>query len=174
MAFAPDSVKYINPFVLSTLHVFRTALGVSLKRGEPFRSDLAPMKREITGIIGLSGKANGTVILEMPRSTAIQITGRMLGDAPAEVNADVVDAVGEVTNMVAGAAKAKMEELQMSIGLPSVIVGCEHIISFPTDVPRIALPFHSEIGTVHVEVSFTESASFVKPSRARGENAVKA
>jgi len=40
-----------------------------------------------------------------------------------EVNDDVIDTVGELTNMIAGNAKANFEQLEMSLALPTVIVG---------------------------------------------------
>ena len=62
------------------------------------------------------------------------------------MNSDVVDAIGELTNMIAGSAKAQLEPFQMSIGLPTVIVGSDNPISFPSKSPTINIPFESPIG----------------------------
>ena len=47
----------------------------------------------------------------------------MLGAGPGEINGDVMDAIGELTNISAAQAKAQLEEYKLSIGLPTVICG---------------------------------------------------
>ncbi len=74
-------------------------------------------------------------------------------------SADFADAVGELGNMVAGAAKKELG-YQASIGIPSVIVGTGHHIARLKDVPCLVVPCESEHGTFAVEVSIrrTEAA----------------
>jgi chemotaxis protein CheX len=77
----------------------------------------------------------------------------------------VVDAVGELTNMVAGAAKAQLTEYKLSISLPGVIKGAGHEVCFPSDVTPICVPFTCEWGELKIEVGLTENRSQV-PSAA--------
>jgi chemotaxis protein CheX len=92
------------------------------------------------------------VVVSLGRETALKATGIMLGAAPKELNADVVDAIGELTNMIAGAAKGRLEQHQLNISLPSVICGRHHSTSFPSPSTPFVLPFQSEIGPVSIEV----------------------
>ena len=62
-------------------------------------------------MIGLSGKAKGTVVLSLDREVAIQVAAALLQEQPAGLNADVADAMGEMANMIAGQAKAQLEHL---------------------------------------------------------------
>ncbi len=64
----------------------------------------------------------------------------------------MTDAIGELTNMIAGSAKAKLEEYELSVGLPNVVTGSGHCINFPTESPPVCIPFECEWGTVVVEV----------------------
>ena len=57
---------------------------------------------DVSGVIGLSGKASGTVVVSVDREVAMCVTEKMLGDRPDTLNADVMDAIGEITNMIAG------------------------------------------------------------------------
>jgi chemotaxis protein CheX len=146
------NVDYINPFLLSTMSVFEQMLGVELVREAPFiRKDFAP-QYEITGMIGLSGKTTGTVAVSLPGEMALAITEKLLGERPSDVNAQAVDAVGEMTNMIAGAAKARLEHLQLSLGLPTVVLGRSTRIAFPSRATPISIPFSSPLGPVVVEV----------------------
>jgi chemotaxis protein CheX len=156
---APVSVEYINPFLTSAINVFRTMAACELKRGKPYLADGVQPTHEISGVIGLSGKAIGTVVLSLGEPVALKVTAAMLGEEPPEMNGDVVDAIGELTNMIAGSAKAQLEHLEMSVSLPSVIMGRNHRVAFPGDIQPIAIPFESEWGPVCVEVGLREQTA---------------
>jgi chemotaxis protein CheX len=90
------------------------------------------------------------------REAAIQATEVLLLQRPPEINSDVTDTIGELVNIVAGGAKAKLERLQMRVGLPTVVTGRSHCIEFPSRVTPICIPFDSDWGAVTVEVGLTE------------------
>ncbi len=150
--------EFINPFVSATLNVFETMLGTKLTRGEvSLKNSHAPM-HEVCGLIGLAGKCHGMVVVGFGRATALQLAGILLGTKVHELNSDVVDAVGELTNMIAGAAKTQLGEYQLSIGLPTVICGKTNTINFPSGSPQVIIPFDSDMGPVCVEVGMTDAA----------------
>jgi chemotaxis protein CheX len=149
-------VEWINPFITATNSVFKTMLGCEIQRGKPSPKDGMQPEYEVTGIIGLTGSASGTVIVSLSRETAIAATDKMMGQRPTTIDEDVVDVVGEITNMVAGAAKAEMEELEMRVGLPTVIVGKNRIISFPSGANIISIPFDSLWGPLCVDVGLRQ------------------
>lgn len=149
-------VEYINPFVAATQDVFRTMLNCALVRGPLGVKEAHTPEHEVSGMIGLSGVCRGMVVVSIGRDTAMSVAEIMLGTRPAELNADVIDAVGELTNMVAGAAKTKLEEFRLTIGLPTVICGKNQTILFPSGTLPIVIPFESQIGPVCVQVGFSE------------------
>jgi chemotaxis protein CheX len=106
-------------------------------------------------VVGLSGKAVGTVVLSLSQQVAIQAASHMLMCENTEVNADVIDAVGELTNMVAGSAKAQLAQYQLMVSLPNVITGLGHEVRFPSDVKPICVPFSTKWGALALEVGFT-------------------
>lgn len=150
--------EFINPFVSATLNVFETMLGTKLTRGElSLKKSHAPM-HEVCGLIGLAGKCHGMVVVGFGRETALQLAGILLGTKVHELNSDVVDAVGELTNMIAGAAKTQLGEFQLSIGLPTVICGKTNTINFPSGSPPLIIPFDGDMGPVCVEVGMSDAA----------------
>jgi chemotaxis protein CheX len=146
----------INPFLVSTISTFKTMLGCVLVRGTPYVKNCSQPEHEISGVIGLSGKAKGTVVVGFGREAALKATEAMLQERPPEINRDVVDAIGELANIIAGQAKSQLEHLDLSIGLPSVITGKGHCIQFPTKVVPICIPFDSNWGPISVEVGLSE------------------
>jgi len=152
------NVEYINPFVLSVVNVFRTMVNVELTRGQPFVKTGFQPRHDISGVIGLSGKAKGTIVLCMEREMALLTTEALLGEEleSTQITADVIDAVGELANMIAGGAKAKLAQFEMSVSLPSVITGKGHCIEFPSRTKPICIPFSSDAGNLDVEVGLVE------------------
>jgi chemotaxis protein CheX len=152
-------VELINPFVLATQQVFETMLGAKLTRGPlGWKQSHAPT-HEVSGLIGLCGSLQGMVVVTIGRNTALRAAETMLGSTPQEINGDVVDAVGELTNMIAGAAKTALEKYQLSIGLPTVICGKSHTIKFPSGSAPLVIPFESDLGPVCVEVGLAETSA---------------
>jgi chemotaxis protein CheX len=148
-------VEYINSFISSLDRTFQTMLNCTVKRGQPVLKDNFTPRYDISGIIGLSGKAVGTVVLSLSEEVALRAASHMLMSENTEFNSEVIDAVGELTNMVAGAAKSELEEYQLSVSLPNVITGRDHEVRFPSDVTPICVPFTTEWGDLALEIGFS-------------------
>ena len=113
---------------------------------------------DVTGIIGLSGKASGNVVISFEQEAGpSRQPRRLLGEAVSTMNDDVIDTVGELTNMIAGHAKTGLEEMEMVIALPTVIVGHNHSIRFPSKVQSLSIPFTSDWGCFNIEVGLVEA-----------------
>jgi len=146
------TADYINPFLLSTVTVFERMLSLELVREQPFIRKEFAAQYEVTAMIGLTGRTTGTVAVSVPSDMSLAITERLLGDRPKEVNSQVVDCIGELTNMIAGGAKARLEHLQLSLGLPTVVLGRSTRIAFHSQATPISIPFRSPLGPMVVEV----------------------
>lgn len=140
---ASVDVSYINPFIQSTVNVFKTMVFMDIVRGIPFIKQVGLPRADISGTIGLAGQTNGVVAVTFSEEVACLVTSGMLGEDCKALNDTVKDTIGELANMIAGGAKAIMAEkgLNFKIALPSVIVGLNHNISFPPGVPCMVLPF---------------------------------
>lgn len=80
-------------------------------------------KMPIIASIGLTGKIEGSVVLLMSEEGACKATGKMLGTEYKEVTKDVLDAAGEIANILAGVLKTKLgaSEYAFDISIPTVI-----------------------------------------------------
>jgi len=149
--------EHINPFIESTVNVFGTMLGCPVHRTGVSINDNFTPDYDVTGIIGLSGKASGDVIISFEKQFALSATEALVGEKFDSINDEVVDTIGELTNMIAGNAKSNMAELEMNLALPTVIVGKNHAIRFPSRVKPISIDFESEWGRFEIEVGLVES-----------------
>jgi Predicted inhibitor of MCP methylation, homolog of CheC len=111
---------------------------------------------DVTGLVGLTGEKNGSVSISFSRPCAVAIVKGMLGDDISDIMNDVRDAVGEITNMVSGQARAGLAEKGMVFqgSTPSVIMGDGHTISHMAKTPIMAIPFQTEHGDFTIEFCF--------------------
>jgi chemotaxis protein CheX len=110
MLYQPLNVDYVNPFIEATCHVLRTMLNMEVVRGTLYRKRGTKPSHDISGIINLSGAATGSIVLGMCPGVAIEAAHILVDTRPRRVDGVVIDAVGELTNIIAGNAKAKLEE----------------------------------------------------------------
>jgi len=156
--------EYINPLIRATTSVFETMLGCTLTRHDPYLITSHEQEHEVSGVIGFSGAIIGCVVLNISREVAIEATRTLLQETPTELNADVIDTVGELANMVAGAAKSTLDVPDLKISLPTIVTGDHHGIQYPSNVKPIGIPFTCEWGEVLVKCALIEEAAAVAAS----------
>ena len=151
-------VRFINPFLVATIDVLKTMAFVEPRPGKPYlkKDDLA--KGDISGIIGFTGAAAGSMALSFSAESILKIVSNMLGEEIKEINGDIKDAVGEITNMVSGAARKNLESIGLSISaaIPTVVAGKGHSISHIMGGPSIIIPFETDHGVFVVDVCIGE------------------
>jgi chemotaxis protein CheX len=149
-------VEFINPFIIAVSKTLETMVGCKVVREPPQVKKEKAALHPISGIIGLSGTIVGTVVLTMSEALALKCASAMLMEEYKEFNADVFDAVGELTNVIAGNAKAQLEEYKLSLSLPNVIYGKDAELRFPERCQPISIPFQTDFGPMAVEMGFTD------------------
>ena len=136
--------KYVRPFVDVCKNVFNEFLGYDLTEGRPYMVESgATSEGDVSAIIGLTGEARGVVVISLKTDMAAKITGELTGMEHKDVDDDVVDAIGEIVNIIAGNVKRTLEnEIRLIISLPSIIQGTNHVIRWPGIRGRyIRIPF---------------------------------
>lgn len=150
--------SFITPFIESTQSVFKTMLGETVTFKQPTRGGVDTSQYQVAGIIGMSGDVIGAVVLTFPTATAEAAVGAFVGSPMQVTDDDFGDAIGELANMVAGGAKAKLENRNVSISCPSVVTGESLNIQLPTDTIRITIPSTSALGDFAVVVCVKDGA----------------
>ncbi len=149
-------VRYINPFLNATINVLKTMAFVEITPGKPFLKKDHVAYGDVSGIIGITGDAQGSLSVTFNIALIRQIMRNMLGEEIEEVTNDVRDAVGELTNMISGDARRMLGEegLNLSAAIPTIAAGKGHSIKHVVSGPVIIIPFSSEgDGRCSIEVS---------------------
>lgn len=146
--------KMINPFINATLNVLATMAFTKSEAGKPYLKKDNVAQGDVSGIIGFTGESNGTVSVTFDEMCILKIVSNMFGEEMTEINSEISDAVGELTNMISGQARKELEELGKLFhgAIPTVVSGKNHKLEFMTKGPKIAIPFKTENGSFTIEV----------------------
>jgi len=156
--------QYIQPFIDVTKSTFRDFVGAEISVGRPFFSQKdTPNEWDISGIIGLSGEARGAVVIGMKSALATKLTDMLTSTSHSTIDDEVVDAIGEIVNIISGNAKKGLEEaFRLVISLPTIVKGPGHEIKWPHEQARIiCIPctiFGSESFTLSVAIESLKEA----------------
>lgn len=118
--------KIFEAVSASVKHVLETMTMTKVTLGEPLRKDSKDrrgMHGSVTGFIGLAGgNSNGTLSLSFEDGCLFNMLENMLSEKFTSVTEDVLDAVGEITNIVCGDLKRRLSESGYEIGLATPLV----------------------------------------------------
>ena len=151
------NVNFINPFLESLLNVISTMANMKLSPGKPKIKTDNLAKGDVSGLIGMVGpQTKGSLSITFERGLILEIMQNMLGENPGEINDEITDLVGEITNMVTGGAKNILGEkgYDFEMATPVVVAGLGHGISHKADGKKIIMPFTSPHGSAYIEICF--------------------
>ncbi len=128
----------------SVQDVFQSMASVSLTSEEP-----SPMgddaEGQIIGSVDFAGEASGIICIYASLKFAKNVTSKMLGIAEAEVDSDemVNDAIGELSNMVAGNVKSRLCDggWPCTLTIPSIVRGQKLSVERSADIVRRVMGF---------------------------------
>ncbi len=130
--------------------VFLSMLGLAVQPGD---AESLPDSEIITGAVYYAGPWQGAILFQCNRGQACEFTARLMGiPQPLELNDDVRDAVGELTNIIGGNLKPILPH-GIALSMPSVVEGCPSSLRICGNSPAIRLAFASEAGTFWLTVA---------------------
>ena len=120
------SLSCVPKLIDATTEVFEKMVFTTLGVREPLVNHPQP-PANVMGAVRFLGTINGTVSFYASQAAACRIAGKLLGISPDEASSHVPDAVGEITNMIAGRFRAKMVQVGESLAIttPTVTSGTD-------------------------------------------------
>ncbi len=147
----------INPtitkaFVYSTKNVLSTMMDIDCQIGKPHLKEKNVAHYDISGIVGFTGDIVGSVVISFATDTAINLVEKLTCERFEIDSDDFADAIGELSNMIAGNAKSEFG-MTAGISIPNVIIGKNHSVARMSDVPCVVIPCETPLGKLAVEVN---------------------
>ncbi|AZQ83032.1 chemotaxis protein CheX [Colwellia sp. Arc7-635] len=151
------NVEFINPFLSSMLNVMSTMAQMELTPEKPRLKKDEVAHGDVSGLIGMvSAQTKGSLSITFEGKLALATMKNMVGEGPDEINEEITDLVGEITNMVTGGAKRMLSEkgIEFDMATPMVVSGKNHTITHKADGPIVIIPLSSKHGKAFIEFSF--------------------
>ena len=152
--------EMLSVLIESTQEVFETMVFQLLGSQAPIEGDALRPRSNVVGTVAFAGERSGIVAFYSTTETAKTITGAMLGIPAADVNGEMPDAIGEITNMIAGTFRTKMAASgpRWASSIPTVTIGSDFYTKYVSDVRRALCPFTMSAGhEVFVELILTQN-----------------
>ncbi len=150
-------VTLVNPFVEGALHILDTTAFVKVKPETPFLKKDTGSNGDITGILEITGDLQGSAAISFSEKCILGIVSAMFGEDMVEINEEIIDAVGEISNMIAGHVTTKIAELDKKVKVKFVKVcqGADQNIDHIKEGGEIlVLPFRTTKGKMVIEVCY--------------------
>ncbi len=154
------NVKFLNPFVEAAHEVLQTETAISITRGELGLEKNAYLTNDVTVIISLVGRVEGTVFYAMNEGTAIALASRILGEPLGALSPLAQSGIAELGNVITGRASVKLSEAgyESTISPPTMLLGKGATIS-TLDFGRLVVPLNSECGSVAIHLALREGVN---------------
>ncbi len=152
--------EFINPFLQATKNVLETMCQTQVQPKKPMLKENRNTYGDVSGIIGMaSDSISGCMILSFSDNCIINVVANMLMEDPkTAIDNEIVDAVGELTNMICGGAKASLAKLdhKFDLATPTMITGKGVEIATLSDSPTIVIPFETKYGGFVIEANLQD------------------
>ncbi len=146
----------------ATQDTFKSYMNIDLLAGK-VEKRVDPVNSDVTGIVGVAGDRVGYIIVATDKISAQYVAKQLLMVDEADDEC-IRDAVGELTNNIAGVFKTRYHEQygSVALGLPLVISGQLRAIAEPADssdqasinvqCKGVTIPFTTADGAIAIKV----------------------
>lgn len=148
------SPNVINAFCAGINDTLKTMAQVEVTFGKPTIEKDWLSFGDITGVIDFETQEfKGSIYIHFQDKTLMKIYTQMLGEECQSMSPEVLDCIGEISNMAYGVAKGKLDPLQMnfsmSIPKPSKTADLIRL----NQIPHLRIPFKIESEDCLLEVT---------------------
>jgi chemotaxis protein CheX len=148
-------VQYVNSILSAVKHVFLSMLDLPVKFENPITKNTRHPTYALSSIIGITGHLNGCIVISYPSDIAIKVASEMHEKSLDKIDAELIDALCEITNMVTGVADTELEIEDLAYSLP-VVSQIRDEIAYPADSFVFSMSCVLNAGEFEVDIALFE------------------
>ncbi len=134
-------VKYINPFLQSSLTIIESVTGLKLAVGKPEKTDFYFKDQTYAIQVGVVGELKGQVIIAMNEENAKNVASKMMFGMPVnELDEMSSSALNELSNMIMGNTATIFSTLGKIIDITPPLAVHGRDLKLTTDIEGIKVP----------------------------------
>lgn len=153
--------RLIQEMTAATDSVMATMMGITAVPGAPIVDSPGPGPiGGVSAMVGIVGPWVGTGAVSCDEPLACLLAGRMLMSEYTEINEEVLDAIGEIANMIIGNVKTNLEASYgpLALGVPTVTYGRDFATRSMVKQSWLMVPFDCEGRQLFIQMQFTDAA----------------
>lgn len=134
-------VRYINPFLQSSISIVESVTQVKMEVGKPEKTDFHLREMTYAIQVGVVGELKGQVILAMEENDAKDVASRMMYGMPVnELDEMSSSALNELSNMIMGNTATIFSTLGIIIDITPPLAVYGKDLHLKTDIDGIRVP----------------------------------
>ncbi len=146
--------KNINVVINSVLTTFNSALAIAPVKSEVFLKNTNESSNEVTALIEAKGSHTGIFAISLSKPVAVRFASQMSKKNFSTFDNAVVDAMGEIINIITGRIKADLADQKFLLTPPAYVYGeGKPMFTNKSFAPYICVSFLSPLGGFTIEVS---------------------
>ena len=146
--------EYIEPLLISTMKVLDNVMQSEIRMGDVSLIRPEEINSDIAVIIKLEGDSTGGIIVNMGRETALNICNVMTGEKFKTLTPLALDAISELTNMIAGNATSAINDLGFDFKiLPPSSLTKEEMITGAPWLEIFQVPLLTRCGEIKINIA---------------------
>jgi len=149
------NAEYVNPFLEAASAVFKSILGVDLRRGKLVIKDSPVPAMDIAIIIGITGGVTGEVVYSMEFNMVKKIADILApGLSEEQIKGEYKDIIGELSNMITGNAMNLFASTgkQIDITTPTVVEGKDFTLTMIKQT-TLGINLYSPMGQLEMNIA---------------------
>ena len=118
--------ELMTPFIEAVTEVISMMSSTEIKSTEIAEKDGNETWGNVTGLVNMKGDGyRGHMTISFDEPSILGIVNRMLCEEHTSINGEIVDAVGELSNVISSTTRSKFSqiEIELDMALPMVISG---------------------------------------------------
>lgn len=161
------NVKFVNPFVEAAHDVLKAETHLALVRGELRLEKESYVTDEVTVILSVIGRVEGTVFYSMTEKTAVGLASQMLNEPCEKFTGLAQSGIAELGNVITGRASVKLSTngYESTISTPTMLLGKGATIS-TLDLARLIVPLNSQCGAFVIHLALREGSTHASSAAA--------
>lgn len=150
-------LDFFHPFVNSAREVLSLEIHETVERGDLRLESGLHVTDDVTVIISLIGRVNGTVFFSMSEEIAVQLASALMSEKFDSLDKLARSGIAELGNVITGRASMKFAEAgyETDISTPSLIIGKGATIS-TLEYSRLVVPLTTSIGPITIHLALRE------------------
>lgn len=140
-------VSYINPFIDATKSILKQLAFTDITKKDVKIATGLTVYGDISGVMALSGEANGFVVISMEFSTALELVKKMtMGDVKEDEHEIIDGGVKELINVISGQAQSafNQDKYHFDFTTPTMVKGKGHTIDHGIKANSIIVRFETD------------------------------